>query len=160
MFDELNLEDLKHRAKLNRDHQIDILNLQKKFLEKQVERLEILKRQYEEDKPLELKCLEDKMNDFVARAGYMTSEALRKKKKHVESKLKEFDSMMKVRFAEAESQSNAYKNLSPDLLAEYIKLRDDLECRELLIKIGQDNEDGNDLSINMRSTVNSPFVRK
>lgn len=151
MFDELNLEDLKHQAKLNRDHQIGILKLRKRLLEKQVERLEVLKRHYEEDKPLELKCLRDKMDDFVARAEYMTTEALRKKKTHMENQLKEFDSIIKTKLSEAESLSNAYKNLSPDLMAEYIKLRDDLECRELLIKIGQDNEDGTDLSVSMKS---------
>lgn len=57
----------------------------------------------------------------------------------LKNRIDSLEAKLSSKLAEERSQVDAYKNLDPDLMAEFLRLKDDLECQEMLIKMSNDN---------------------
>lgn len=111
---------------------IELLRMQNKILETRLHRLDLLKRHYEEDSQLKLERFHKSMEALVSKTQYTAFIVLKNRIDSLEAKLSS-------KLAEERSQVDAYKNLDPDLMAEFLRLKDDLECQEMLIKMSNDN---------------------
>lgn len=113
-------------------HVVDLLRLQNKILVTRIYRLELLKSNYEGPKHLELQCFQEKMNALSSKIQYMAMRALSTRLVNLKAKID-------LKLAEEKSRLSAYRNLDPNLMAEYLRLKDDLECQEMLIKMSENN---------------------
>lgn len=72
------------------------------------------------------------MNALSSKIQYMAMRALSTRLVNLKAKID-------LKLAEEKSRLSAYRNLDPNLMAEYLRLKDDLECQEMLIKMSENN---------------------
>lgn len=134
-------EDLLNRLKLNREHKKRLWKLNNAILSTKIERLQLLRHHYQEHwLDLDLKCYDSKLDSLVSKTKFTVSQTAAKRIEGMVERFKQEDESLDKQIAEAQSRLDKFKNLDPHLLAEYRKLKDDLECQAILIAISEENE--------------------
>lgn len=125
----------------NEEYKSSILRLNNRILEIKLDYLSALRQHYD-DYWLEFdsKCCDLRIDCLVSKAKFMTYQTSSKKLEEISRSLMDEEKSLDNDIARAEKRLMEYKKSDPDLLAEYQRLKDDLECQELLIEISEDNQ--------------------
>lgn len=118
-----------------------IMKLNNNILTVRLEQLEVLKQHYQDYwLDLDLKGYEASLDSLVGKAKFTAHQSSWKRLDEMERNLEEKNKELDERIATLELRLNKFRSVEPNLLAEYRKLKDDLECQELLIRMGEDNK--------------------
>lgn len=133
-------EDLMIQLKLNREHWKRLWGLNNKLLAVKIERLNLLRQHYQDHwLDLDLKSYDSKLDSLVSRTRFTVHQTSMKRVDELIHKYNQESAMLDEQIADVQARLEKFNNLDPDLLTEYRKLKDDLECQELLIKISENN---------------------
>lgn len=128
------------RLKQEEDKRKYITTLKNQFLTLKLERLQLLKRHYEDFwLDLDLKDYESKLDSIVSRTKATVYHISRKKIEELKTKYEREDKQLDEQLAKAQAKLDKFNSLDSNLLAEYRKIRDDIECQNLLVEISKNN---------------------
>lgn len=117
-----------------------ILELNNNILQVQVDTLKLLKQHYESYwLDFSLKYSESEINCHVSKARLMTYHVREDKADDILRKLDEENKELGEELARVNERVERFKGLDQNLVAEYRKLKDDLECQEMLIQMSAGN---------------------
>lgn len=140
--DIVDIEQLKKDIKSNEDYQKTSVEIIKKILETRIKYLTVLREYYQNDLlALGVKEIEAEIEATVTKAEFMTQELRKKRMNEKLQRLKTEKGSLKEKIATAESRLDRFRSLDPTLLSEYRKLKDDLECQDMLIQFSEANVD-------------------
>lgn len=125
---------------LNKEYKSSILRLHNRILEIKLEYLNTLKQHYDDYwLDFDLKCCDLRIACRTSKANFTRYQTGAKRLDEISRFLHKEDISLDRELAKAEERQMQFKKLDPELLAEYQKLKDDLECQDLLIEISQVN---------------------
>lgn len=129
------------RLKQEQDRRRMLTNLRGSILLVKVERLALLEEHYVDFwLDLHMKDYEAKLDSIVNRAKATVFHISKKKIEGLKSKFEREISALDNELAEAQTKLDKFNNLDPDIMAEYLKLKDDIECQNLLVEISNENK--------------------
>lgn len=128
--------DLSNETQINKEHRLKVLNLKNKILQTRLEYLTPLKKHYESYwLKVDLECYEAKLACLTNKAKYLTYQAISEKIQ----KLKEEIKLEDEEISQLSERLQKFRSLDSQLLAEYRRLKEEIECQEMLIKISEGN---------------------
>lgn len=134
-------KELMDRLRVIEDYNKRILTTKNKILAVRIERLRLLKQHYQDYKlDLDLKSHDSKLDSLVSRTKYTVYETSKKRIEELQRRVNEENIQLEGQISDAEDRLDRYKRLDPNLLAEYRRLKDDLECQYLLMEISEKNK--------------------
>lgn len=135
-------EELRLRIEGDREHRKSKTRLQNKILETRKERLKLTK-QHQQDYLLttDLKSYESKLDSLVSKGKYTIRQTCLKRKEELKLAFDEKKVALDKEVLDLTSKLNQYRRLDESLLAEYRKVKDELECQNLLIDLEGGNID-------------------
>lgn len=116
------------------------LEIENNKLKEQLNDLTKLQKQFFDWSQFDLKRYEVRLNYLLSKAKFMTHQHTVKKLDEIETILNNTSNQLDERISQSERTLIQFDNLDPALLAEYRRLKDDLECQDLLIEISKDNK--------------------
>lgn len=122
-----------------RANKLAIMSLKNKILSARLERLRLTRQVFEE---LDLKSYEAKLDMLVSKIKFSTREASLKRLEELERNVAAGANsdgykmeLLGERITAMKSQLSKYQSLDPNLLSDYKKVKDDLDCQQMLIKM-------------------------
>jgi hypothetical protein len=129
-------EELRSRLESNRVHRKRLMQLENKILEVRLEQSRLLKQHYEEHLlKVDLKSYESKLNSLVSRSKYTVSQTCLKRLEELKREYDRQNEALDKECSELRKSLEQYKRLDANLLADYRKLKEDLDCQNLLIEM-------------------------
>jgi len=130
------LDRVKHEEELRKR----LIRLKNEYLEIRLRRLELLKKHYEQFWiDLDLQEYESRLDSITARTQATMHHVSRKKVDELTESCERDIKTVDTELSEAEERLKQFNNLDRSLLAEYRKIRDDIECQNLLVELSENN---------------------
>lgn len=140
--DIVDIEQLKKDIKANEEYQKTSREIIKKILETKLKYLTVLREYYQKHLlAFGVKEFEAEIEATVTKAEFLTQEFRKKKMNEKLQRLKTEKGPLKEKISAAENRIDKFRSLDPTLLSEYQKLKDDLECQDMLIQFSEANAD-------------------
>lgn len=135
-------QELKLKLETDRAHRKAKMILENKILEVQLEQLKLVKQHYEEHQlKVDLKSYESKLNRLVSKSRYTVLQTSHKRLDDLQREFDQQNEALDKEITDLTNRLDQYKRLDPTLLAEYRKLKEDLDCQNLLIEMSGGNVD-------------------
>lgn len=128
--------------KLNLDRALrrKALELGNKLMAARLSRLELLRENYQDHLlGLGLKDYQTKFEAYYTRAKSATCNSLAERIKKLEEHLNKEEETLNKEQASLELKLNKHRMLDKNLVAEYRRLKDDIECQMLLLEYSENN---------------------
>lgn len=133
-------EEVAQEIKRNKETKLRILGLRNKILEAKLNYLEELKVHYVNYwLDIDLQCPEARIGHYVSKAQLMVYETKAERMADMSRRLQTKKESLDKNIVKAQSRLEKFKEVAPNLLAEYRALKDDLECQDMLIQISEGN---------------------
>lgn len=122
----------------NRHNKLKILRLHNKILEAKLDYLNALKQHYNDHwLDFDTKCSDLRAECQLNKVMFKTYQSSSKKLLEINNALRSEAKILDGKISNAEKRVIQFKELDHNLLAEYQRLKDDLECQDLLIEISE-----------------------
>lgn len=136
------LEDIKEQIKVDKEKQMVTLKKSNDVLSIKLECLELLKKHYEDFwLDTHLKYIASSLDAMVEREKFNVYDKIRERIDKRNCEIKNEYEIVDRKIGEAQRQLDLYQRLNPEMLEEYKRLKDDLECQDMMIQLSKTNDE-------------------
>lgn len=136
-------EELLKKLESNRVHRRQKLALENEFMRIRLEHSKVMKQHYEEHYlKVDLKSYQWRMESLLSRSRHTANQtSMRRLNDYLKREFDKQNKRLDTKMADLSCKLDQYKRLDGRLLADYQKLKEDLDCQNLLIEMSGGNVD-------------------
>lgn len=139
--DEMNMADPDQIIASHKSQRLELIKQRKEVLDTKLYYLKLLKKHYEEDViGSELDRCVNQINSETNERLFVANRWLTQRVSELSETLRALEAALDEDIKLAQARLEQFKGLDEGLLRRYWRLRDDVECREMLIKLSQNND--------------------